>query len=174
MSANRAEKTGELIRPETAKDKAAIEALIAVSFGERRHQRSVRYLRQCQPLAALCFVIEKDNQLVGSVRFWPILVAGKVQLLLGPLGVHPDHKNKGYGKALVAHSLHIAQDLPHDFVLISGEPDYYPRFGFVPATAEQFLWPGFLEPERLQIKWLKTAPPARHDDSPQAILPMLS
>ena len=36
-------------------------------------------------------------------------------------------------------------------VLVSGEPEYYPKFGFEPALPYQLDWPGFIEPERLQI-----------------------
>ena len=36
-------------------------------------------------------------------------------------------------------------------VLVSGEPEYYPKFGFVPAAPYQLDWPGFIELERLQF-----------------------
>ena len=167
---------GVLLRPEAQADEAGIARLISAAFGQGRHQRSVRHLRLSAPVRALSFVIERDGILIGSIRFWPIMVAGKVQLLLGPLAVDPAHKGQGHGKALVAHALAQAEKLPYDFVLISGEPDYYPRFGFVPASHKTFLWPGYIEPERLQIKWLDEAAKKRFDDlsadAPLAILPM--
>ena len=143
------------IRLEQAEDKAAIEQLMAVTFGEGHHKRSVRHLRLCDPVAELCFVMQIDDKVVGSIRYWPILVAGKTQLLLGPLAIDPHYKGRGFGKALVSHSLDVASNLQYDYTLISGEPDYYPRFGFVPASSDEFLWPGFIESERLQIKWFK-------------------
>ena len=158
------------IRLETPKDTAAIEQLMAVAFGEARHNRSVRHLRLCHPVADLCFVMKLDDEVVGSIRYWPIMVAGKKQLLLGPLAIDPRHKGRGFGKALVSHSLEVASRLNYDFTLISGEPDYYPRFGFVSASLDAFLWPGFIEAERLQIKWFGKDKPRLL--TKQAILPI--
>lgn len=158
------------IRAQNVSDLPAIEDLMAEAFGAGRHHRSVRHLRLCAPVDELCFVIEIENQLVGSIRYWPIMVAQKTQLLLGPLAIHPDYKGQGYGKKLVSHSLEVAEHLSYDFVLISGEPDYYPRFGFEPVLPGTFLWPGFLETERLQIKWFGQA---HHSSAAQAILPIL-
>lgn len=158
------------IRAQSVSDLPAIESLMTEAFGDGRHQRSVRHLRLCAPIEELCFVIEIDNQLIGSIRYWPIMVAQKTQLLLGPLAIHPAFKGQGFGKKLVSHSLSVAQSLAYDFVLISGEPDYYPRFGFEAVLPKTFLWPGFLEAERLQIKWFREA---NYPGSAQAILPIL-
>ena len=158
------------IRAQKASDLLAIEALMQNVFGEGRHLRSVRHLRLCEPVKELSFVIEVDQILVGSIRYWPIMVGQKIQLLLGPLAINPDYKGQGFGKMLVSHSLETAARLAYDFVLISGEPDYYPRFGFVPANPSDFLWPGFIEAERLQIKWFDKP---QMIVSPQAILPIL-
>ena len=98
------------------------------------------------------------------------MVSGKRQLLLGPLAIDPHHKGRGFGKALVSHSLEVASRLDYDFTLISGEPDYYPRFGFVPVSLDAFLWPGFIEAERLQIKWFDKDKPRVL--TKQAILPI--
>ena len=165
--------SGVVIRPETAEDKAAIDHVIAAAFGDGRFLRSVRHLRHAPHEASLSFVLTLDDKVIGSIRYWPILVGGRTQLLLGPLAVLPEHSGKGFGKALVAHSLSVAETTSYDFILISGEPDYYPRFGFEPASHELFLWPGFIEPERLQIKWLSEEAKAKAPTSPQAILPML-
>ena len=171
MPANHKISSGASIRSETSGDAKAVDALIEAAFGAAHALRTVRHLRLCSPEAALCFVCEYDGLVIGSIRYWPIQVAGRRQLLLGPLAVDPTHKGAGYGKALVSHSLEQAASLGYDYVLISGEADYYPRFGFEPADSAIFLWPGFIEPERLQIKWL-------HDNKvslqkPQAILPIL-
>ena len=162
------------MRPEVPSDKPAIDALMHACFGKGRHLRSVRHLRLCAPYQDLCFVLTWNGKLVGSIRYWPILVQGRTQLLLGPLAVDPDYKGQGFGKSLVAHSLESAHQHDFDFILISGEPDYYPRFGFESASSAQFIWPGFLEPERLQIKWLKPQSSRNMTSSSQAILPILA
>ena len=154
-------------------DEEAIQRLMAACFGTARHGRTVRHLRLCPPVEALSFVLEKDGYLVGSIRYWPIAVGGKTQLLLGPLAVDPSYKGRGFGKALLAHSLAVAERLDYDFILISGEPDYYPRFGFEPVGQGQFIWPGFVEPERLQVKWLGGAGKDIIGSGPHAILPIM-
>ena len=165
---------GAILRPATGGDDDAITALMDACFGEVRFGRSVRHLRLCPPVDELAFVVEKDGALVGSIRYWPIAVGGKTQLLLGPLAVHPHHKGLGFGKALVAHSLAVAERLSYDFILISGEPDYYPRFGFMPVTQGQLLWPGFIEPERLQVKWLGKGQQEIFGTGAHAILPIMA
>lgn len=173
MSVKGAYPAGIAIRQETSQDKAAIDSIIAAAFGVGRFARSVRHLRLSPHELSLSFVITLQEEVIGSIRYWPIMVGGKRQLLLGPLAVLPEHSGKGFGKTLVAHSLTVAETLPYEFILISGEPDYYPRFGFVPACQDAFLWPGFIEPERLQIKWLSDEAKAKQPGTAQAILPIL-
>ena len=36
-----------------------------------------------------------------------------------------------------------------DFCIVSGEPDYYPKFGFKPVP-DNLIWPGPIERQRLQ------------------------
>jgi predicted N-acetyltransferase YhbS len=71
---------------------------------------------------------------------------------LGPLAVQPELRGQGYGRKIVADGLARARAIDKwPLVLVSGEPEYYPKFGFVPALPYQLDWPGFIEPERLQI-----------------------
>ena len=72
-------------------------------------------------------------------------------LLLGPLAVRPRLRGRGYGRQLIEESLRRAAAGPWRLILVSGEVDYYPKFGFVPAAPYGIEWPGFIEPERLQF-----------------------
>jgi predicted N-acetyltransferase YhbS len=69
--------------------------------------------------------------------------------------VRPDLRGKGYGKALVSAGLTHAKSFNWPAILVSGEVDYYPKFGFVPAAPYDVQWPGFIETERLQFFELK-------------------
>ncbi|MGH8544150.1 MAG: GNAT family N-acetyltransferase [Gammaproteobacteria bacterium] len=53
---------------------------------------------------------------------------------LGPMGVTPAHQGKGLGSALVRAGLKRCKELGYGAVVVLGHPDYYPRFGFVPAA----------------------------------------
>lgn len=53
---------------------------------------------------------------------------------LGPLGVLPDHQRRGVGTALMHAVLAAADARNVAAVLLLGDPAYYSRFGFEPAS----------------------------------------
>jgi predicted N-acetyltransferase YhbS len=94
--------------------------------------------------------------MLASLRFWEVLLEKQTVLLLGPLAVQPDLRGQGYGQQIVTEGLSRAAAMGNwPLVLVSGEPDYYPKFGFVPAKPFQLEWPGLIEPERLQFLELR-------------------
>ena len=143
------------ISVQTDADLAAIETLMAEAFGPKRHSRSVWQLRPGPPVSELCLVIRADGETVGSLRFWEVMLGDERILLLGPLAVRPSERGRGFGRDLIKEALGRAKNGPWQLVLVSGEVDYYPKFGFVPATPYGIDWPGFIEPERLQFFELK-------------------
>jgi len=140
------------ISKQTVADDAAIEILMDGAFGPARHSRSVWLLRSGPPVPDLCLVLRSSSAMLASLRFWEVQLAQQTVLLLGPLAVQPDLRGRGYGRQIVAEGLARAVAIGKwPLVLVSGEPDYYPKFGFVPAAPYQLDWPGFVEPERLQF-----------------------
>ena len=137
---------------QTAADEAAIEILMEGAFGAARHSRSVWKLRLLPPVAELSLVLRDGGAIVASLRFWEVQLGPQIVLLLGPLAVQPELRGKGYGLKIVADGLTSARAINKwPLVLVSGEPEYYLKFGFEPALPYQLNWPGFIEPERLQI-----------------------
>lgn len=132
-------------------DLPAIDTLMAEAFGPARHSRSVWQLRLGRPVPDMCLVIRDGNEPVGSLRYWEVRLGDEAILLLGPLAVRPGLRGKGYGRQLIEDSLRRAAAGPWRLILVSGEMDYYPKFGFVPAAPYGIDWPGFIEPERLQF-----------------------
>ena len=132
-------------------DLPAIDTLMAEAFGPARYIRSVWQLRPGPPVPDMCLVIRDGDEPVGSLRYWEVRLGDEVILLLGPLAVRPGLWGKGYGRQLIEESLRRAAAGPWRLVLVSGEVDYYPKFGFVPAAPYGIDWPGFIEPERLQF-----------------------
>lgn len=144
------------ISEQTAADEVAIEVLMDGTFGSARHNRSVWLLRSGPPIAKLCLVLRESSTILASLRFWEVQLEQQSVLLLGPLAVQPDLRGRGYGQQIVAEGLARAADFGKwPLVLVSGEPDYYPKFGFVAAAPYQLDWPGFVEPERLQLLELR-------------------
>ena len=105
---------------------------MAEAFGAARYARSVWQLRPGPAVDGLCFVARDGDEIVGSLRFWQVKLGDEMVLLLGPLAVLPALRGKGCGRALVETGLNQAKNGPWRLVLVSGEVDYYPKFGFAP------------------------------------------
>ena len=161
------------IRLQADTDAQAVAGLMTAAFGAVRSQRAVWHLRPGPPVESLCLVASKNNKICGSLRFWEVLVGGRPQLLLGPLAVQPDLHGQGFGRALVIDGLRRAQQQNRwDFVLVSGDPDYYPKFSFKPAADGQFIWPGDIAPNALQIRALNKTGLDDLPGGPFAVLPI--
>ena len=157
---------------QTDADLPAIESLMAEAFGPKRHSRSVWQLRPGPPVPEMCFVFRSDGETVGSLRFWEVMLGDQRILLLGPLAVRPGERGRGFGRDLIRTALDRATAGPWPLILVSGEVDYYPKFGFVPATPYGIDWPGFIEPERLQFFELKAGALAALPPGPLAVRPL--
>ena len=55
-------------------------------------------------------------------------------LLLSPLSVKPAFRSRGIGGELIGEACRRAAGKGYKAVFLAGDPDYYSRFGFVPAA----------------------------------------
>ena len=86
-------------------------------------------------LPELSLVAEDDTGIVGHALFSLVrLDSGPELLSLGPMAVLPDRQRAGVGAALVRRGLERARGTEYPLVVVLGHPDYYPRFGFRPAS----------------------------------------
>ncbi len=143
-------------RPE---DGPAIEALIDTAFGPERFKKTVYVFRDgVDPVADLSFVAYDQGKLVGTLRFWPILVGGTVEaLLLGPLAIDPSRRGQGIGAALMWHGLAEAQRRGHRIVILVGDFDYYVKFGFRREPCARLDLPGWVDRKRFLARALVPA-----------------
>lgn len=139
-----------LIRAERPTDVAAVRAVTAAAFREAAHAAPpveadgapgeatlVTWLRADPAwIPELSLVAEANGEIVGHVLCTRGDVSGVPALGLGPLSVHPSQQGRGVGTALVHAVLEEATALGEHTVVLLGDPAYYVRFGFVPATAE--------------------------------------
>ncbi len=147
-----------ILKPETADLAPAVELMLDTVFGPGRQDKaSYQYRAGVQPVAELSWTAFAGDKLVGTIRYWPILVgeSGLQALLLGPLGIDQGYAGRGIGRALTFKTLELAAGLGYGLVLLVGDVDYYKRFGFVPATPYGFVMPGEKRPERLQVAALR-------------------
>jgi putative acetyltransferase len=127
--------TAVLIRREQPTDVDAIHAVHADAFETALEAGLVRALRaDAGWLPELSLVAERDGAVVGHVVCTRAHVGDAPALGLGPLGVREHHQRTGVGSALMHAVLGAADALREPVVVLLGHRDFYPRFGFVPAT----------------------------------------
>lgn len=141
------------ILPQTAAFETLIADLLDRTFGAERQEKTVYRLREgIAEIESLSFVAAgEEGDLIASLRFWPVSIAGKTAILLGPLAVEPKFQGQGMGRALVAEGLKAAKQQGHKLCLVVGEPAYYAPYGFIPACPNGLILPGPVEPERFQV-----------------------
>ena len=97
------------IRDEQASDVAAREALLDRAMGKikRRRKTSERLRSGRIPADGLAFVAVNGDRVVGTIRLWNIACeSGKAALLLGPMAVATDCRNRGIGAILKSEASH--------------------------------------------------------------------
>jgi putative acetyltransferase len=74
---------------------------------------------------------------VGHIFFSPVSIESQdsfpTAMGLAPMAVLPEHQNRGVGSLLVQEGLRACLQLGCGLIVVLGHPEYYPRFGFVPA-----------------------------------------
>jgi len=131
-----------LVRPERPGDEPAIAASLREAFtrpdvpeNEVVEAKLVDDLRAGEEwLPRLALVAEVDGVVVGHVVCSRAWVEAFPALGLGPLGVLPGWQRRGVGRALMHSVLGAADALGEPLVVLLGNPRYYGRFGFVPAS----------------------------------------
>jgi putative acetyltransferase len=126
------------IRHEKPEDIPAIRIVNERAFGRVAEANLVDALRR-NGKATISLVAEDDGRIVGHILFSQVTVeAGERDLVgvgLAPMAVVPERQNQRIGSMLMEHGLKRCREEGHPFVVVLGHPDYYPRFGFVPASS---------------------------------------
>jgi putative acetyltransferase len=127
-----------LIRDERPEDAEAVHAVLIAAFGREAEARLVERLRASRKIVC-AMAAEEKGRVLGHVVFSRISVeSGDSEipvLALAPLAVLPALQRLGIGSALVSAGLERCRMERHARVLVVGDPVYYSRFGFVPASS---------------------------------------
>jgi predicted N-acetyltransferase YhbS len=139
------------IRQERAGDAGAREALLDLAYGPVRFRKPSERLRASRkPADGLSLVAVENGRVVGTVRLWQVSAGPACPtLLLGPLAVHPDRRQRGIGAALMRRALREASRRGHRALLLVGDDAYYGRFGFSAKSTGALWLPGLDAPHRL-------------------------
>jgi putative acetyltransferase len=151
------------IRPETPDDIDAIRVLTTAAFGQLDEAEIVDALREsgngieglsfvglvgdeviAHAMLSRCFVGKAPRQVDGEA---PRNVGGENPdeargavpgsapgVCLAPCSVSPDHQRTRVGTAVIKALLAEAARRGEAFAVVLGHPEYYPRFGFTPAS----------------------------------------
>jgi putative acetyltransferase len=126
-----------VIRPETPEDSAAIRSVNQEAFEDSTEANLVEKLHSRQAYT-LSLVATDGDKVIGHILFSPVTIESKDTSFgvvgLGPMAVLPSQQRKGVGSQMVRAGLKECRRLGHEIVVVLGHPDYYPRFGFVPAS----------------------------------------
>ena len=129
------------IRLEEKKDYREVENLVRESFwnvykpGCAEHY--VIHVLRDDPafVSELDFVMEQDGKLIGQNMFMKTIIEaddGRTidVLTMGPIGITPELKRRGYGKALLDYCLEKAIEMGFGAVLFEGNINFYSKCGF--------------------------------------------
>ncbi|WP_430387582.1 GNAT family N-acetyltransferase [Dyella sp. 20L07] len=125
------------IRPPRPDELDQTMAVHRAAFGRAGEAELVQHLRQAGD-SAFELLAEADGVIVGHVAYSPCRVEhgddGRV-LGLAPIGVLPAWQAHGVGSALIRQSLDMLREAGKvRVVVVLGDPAYYVRFGFEPAS----------------------------------------
>ncbi len=141
-------------------DQPLIENILDLGFGLSRRTKTSYRLREGSTAMDVLSMVIRDGELgvAGTISYWPLLIgeAATPALLLGPLAVHPERQNRGYGRILMAASLKRARELGHGLVLLVGDAPYYQQVGFLQVPQGQLELQGPYDPKRLMFLELQS------------------
>ncbi len=110
-----------------------------------------------EPRVSLMAFVE--NQPVGHILFTRGYIEGNPRIqvsFLAPLAVIPKFQKQGFGGALIKEGIRRLLKMGIDLVFLLGHPEYYPRFGFAPASKLGFQ-PTYPIPPEVADAWMVLA-----------------
>ncbi|WP_444683910.1 GNAT family N-acetyltransferase [Alkalicoccus luteus] len=133
------------IRQETRADMETIENVIAEAFqkeevSDQTEHELVKRIRQSEAyIPELALSAFLNGTIAGHIMLSRIDIEQTDQtripsLALAPVSVLPELQGRGIGSALIHDALQRAASAGYPSVIVLGHPDYYPRFGFQPAS----------------------------------------
>jgi putative acetyltransferase len=154
-----------IVRPQQQADGPAVRDLLTAAFADDGHVARLAEALGARPdRPGVALVAESDGAVVGHVqlsRGWIDTDRQLVNLLvLSPLGVAPAHQRLGVGRALCDAAVAQAEQLGAPGVFLEGDPAYYRRLGWEPASAHGVTRPSVRIPDAAcQVRVLRAWQP---------------
>lgn len=126
-----------LIRPERPDDVPVIRDVTTAAFGAPVEAELIEALRAADDVVVSLVAEDPDGAVVGHILFSGADIDGcpsGTVVGLAPMAVLPTVQRQGIGSLLVRSGLEACGSLGARAAVVLGHPEYYPRFGFVPAS----------------------------------------
>ncbi|MGF1431610.1 GNAT family N-acetyltransferase [Kitasatospora sp. LaBMicrA B282] len=105
--------------------------------------------------------VDADGLVLAHALLTRLRVGEGAGLALAPVAVAPEWQRRGVGERVVRAALAAAEEAGEKLVVVLGDPGYYGRFGFTPASRHGVSGP-FEVPEGV----FQVLPLAAYDGSP--------
>lgn len=122
------------VREEQPEDVDAIRRVTTDAFGQPQEAALIVTLRTNCADELLSLVALNGGDVVGHILFSPATLGDVHGMGLAPMAVTPECQKAGVGSQLVRVGLATLAERGCPFVIVLGHADYYPRFGFEPAS----------------------------------------
>lgn len=130
------------IRHEEEKDYRIVEEITREAFWNLYFPGAVEHLlvhnirKHPDYIPELSYVIELDNQIIGSIFYTKAKVIDKEGaahpiITFGPVSISPAYHRQGFGRMLIEHSLAEAKRLGFNAIILGGFTYHYHPYGFV-------------------------------------------
>lgn len=146
------------VRAEILQDTDAIRTINKQAFGQPQEATIIGRLRtNCDGLLSL--VALQGEKIIGHILFSPVTIEGHHGILKGmglaPMAVLPEFQRQGVGTELVKTGVQMLKKSACPFIIVLGHSEYYPRFGFEPASRYRIKsqWEGVPD-HAFMILWL--------------------
>ncbi|MFL6977304.1 N-acetyltransferase [Bacillus inaquosorum] len=116
-------------------------AFLNEKYSDKKEHFLVNKIRKSDAfIPELSLVALNGKEIVGHILLSKIKIVdgdnSVDSLALAPVSVAPEYQRKGIGSQLIHVALKKAKELGYRSVIVLGHKDYYPKFGFKPAS----LW----------------------------------
>lgn len=127
------------IRQEKKSDRDTVgevvrEAFAAEGKGENESGRVSALRKSRSFVPKLSLVAEEDGKTVGYLLFTKADIGGQTELALSVIAVLAAYRRRGIGAALIREGHRIALALGYRYCVALGEPLYFARAGYLPAS----------------------------------------
>lgn len=146
-----------LIRQEKENDYKNSEIVVKEAFRNAKYTDNTEHILVAKLrlsenfIPELSLVAEQDKKIIGHLMFTKLIIDDEGHnynsLALAPVSVLPEYQNMGVGDKLIRKGLLIAKERGYKSVIVLGHKDYYPRFGFKPASRWEIRAPFEVEDE---------------------------